>query len=297
MKEIKDERLSYSSGSLLKNCENRYFHYKVNKTPIDKDASDSTEAFNQGKAFHSVLEDTMHQMVENLTAIVENKCKEEDCEGEELRIEAMARKYLELNEMSGLRAIFCEYEIKTEKFIGYVDVIMSDILGNWWIVDLKTAARVSATLASRLMHDTQLNLYGSFAPMIAKDLDLDIDKFLGMRYRVTTKSKLIRKTTESSAAYIKRVMGNIKSYDIAIPSNMEIMKSVRMDHARLWDRAKELREGACPSKNRTYCDSYFRPCPYWSQCYRHTYTECESKIAMKTIDDYKEELKEVEDIL
>ena len=143
MKKIGEvNRLSYSSGTLLNNCETKYVHYKVKKTPIDIDADDSTEAFNIGKAFHGVLEDTLHEITEDTTKLVEAACKKYDCEGKEALVEAMCRKYYQLNELTALQAIHCEYEIKTDVFIGYIDVVMTDKMGNWWIVDLKTAARI-----------------------------------------------------------------------------------------------------------------------------------------------------------
>lgn len=293
MKELKDEKLSYSSSTLLKNCEKRYFHYKVAKTAIDPDADDSTEAFDVGKSFHAVLEDTMHQEHKNLTEIVKNKCKENECEGEEAMVEAMVLKYLTPNSFSGLRSVKCEYEILTDNFIGYIDVVMVDKMGNWWIVDLKTAARVSPSLTSRLRHDAQLNLYGSFYQKVAKDLGLDPSKFKGMRYRVTTKTKLKRKTTESYEQFRDRIYSSIESYDIEIPFNSTIAKDITDDHYNLWKRSKQLHEGAVPTKNTTYCDSYFRPCPYWSQCYGDTYTECEKKLVVKTIESFKNDLKEL----
>jgi len=284
-------RLSYSSGTLIGNCEAKYVHYKVKKTKIDIDADNSTEAFNIGKSFHGVLEDTLHETIEAeaLTKLVEDKCKKYECEGKEALIEAMCRKYYQLNELTALQAIHCEYEIKTDVFIGYIDVVMKDKMGNWWIVDLKTAARISPLLLSKLKRDTQLNLYGSYFQMVAKDLKLDPSKFAGMRYRVTTKAKLIRKSSETYEGYVQRQMKNIKSYDIAIPRNDKIMDIARKKHQVSWQRSVELFDGEEPKQNMTYCDSFFRPCEYWSQCYGETFTKCAKRLVMMDADAFEAE--------
>jgi len=291
MKEVTEKTLSYSSMSLLQNCEKRYAHYKVYDTPIDSDAQDSTEAFNLGKAFHAVLESTNHEPVDNLTPLVEEKVKEHEVVAAETpKVEAMCRKYYRLNELSGLKCIACEIEVRTNNFLGYVDAIMEDVMGNWWIVDLKTAARVSPMLLSRLKHDTQLNLYGSHFELIAEKLNIPAKRFKGMRYRVTTKSKLIMKTTEGYNGFVKRVMNGIESYDIAIPKNEKIMTEARKRHNQLHERSLQLFAGEEPKCNYTYCDSYFRPCPYWSQCHGDTYTNCEKGLKMLTAKDYEEKI-------
>lgn len=289
MEEKIDTRLSYSSASLLTNCERRYYHYKVAKTKIDSDSSDSTVAFDVGKAFHGVLEDTMHSNVEHMEGLIRKQCDENNCLDSIPMVTAMVRKYLDLHRLTGLQAYYCEYAISTDSFIGYIDVILVDRSGGWWIGDLKTAAKLSPTLISRLRYDTQLNLYGSFYKMVAKDLELDPKKFLGMRYRVTTKPKLIQRKTEDRTQYIDRLKNSAKSYDIEVPVNHKIMEFTLDKHNKLYERSLQIRKGKKPTCNFTYCDSYFRPCPYWSQCYGIEFTKGQEDLILRDADHYEQE--------
>lgn len=279
--------LSYSSSSLLINCEERYAHYKIKKTPIDSDASRDTSAFSLGSAFHKVLEDTMHTRLD-IDKNVTEACREHKVMEKSL-VKAMVEVYLDMHELSGLECVFCEMEIKDQYLIGYIDAVLKDITGKWWITDLKTASRFSTDNANRLPRDTQLNLYAHFAPRVAEALDLDLDKFSGVRYRTTTKAKLKQKKTESTEEYVERLKSGITSYDISIPKENMDVEGTWERHISNFNRAKELFEGATPKRNLTYCSSYFRPCEYWSQCHGVNFTEPKG-FTIKTGQTYREEL-------
>ena len=45
---------------LFRSCQQRYWHKKVGQTPFDSDFAEEYEAFNLGKAFHHVLENSGH---------------------------------------------------------------------------------------------------------------------------------------------------------------------------------------------------------------------------------------------
>ena len=225
-----DTRLSYSSGNLLKNCEQKYFWYKVAKVPKDPDSEQNDTAFNVGKCFHYVLETNNHT-VDKLEELLFQGCRDFDVEEYKAMIHAMLLRYLQVHRTSGLEVVHCELEMSNDKFLGYIDVILKDPkTGFWWIGDLKTASRFSRTTAARLHNDVQLNLYAYFADLIAGHFDLDPKKFAGARYRVTTKSVLKQKKTEGYADFVKRMAKSIKSYDIMIPFSKMNPEQIYNEH-------------------------------------------------------------------
>ena len=282
---VKDTRLSYSSATLLKNCSQKYFYYKVAGVAKDLDADDNYDAFNVGKAFHYVMEMNKHTE-NNLEGYLDEAVRAFEVEGHKAMIHAMLLRYLQCHQKSGLQVVHCEFELSTDLFVGFIDVIMVDSEGNWWIVDLKTAARYSEITATKLHNDVQLNLYASFADDIAKYFKLDPKKFKGARYRVTTKSVLKQKVTESYNAYVKRIAKNVKSYDIIIPASKMSPKSFFNEHKKLHKDSMKMREGKLkPTKNYSHCDAFFKPCEYFSQCHGCTFSELKDSIEMLTSDN------------
>jgi hypothetical protein len=267
-------QLSYSSATLLKNCQQKYYYHKVDTTvEKDPDYENNETAFNVGKAFHEVMELNNHTE-EDLEGLLDQACIDYDVEDHKAMLHAMLLRYLQVHKKSGLTAHTCEFTLSNEHFIGFIDIILVDEEGNWWIGDLKTAARYSEITTARLPMDTQLNLYTSFYKQIAGVLELDVKKFKGSRYRVTTKYKLKRKLKEGYYDFVKRLAKGIKSYDIAIPLEEMDPDGFYADHMELHKLSMEFRSGkAIPKRNRSYCDSYFRPCEFWSQCHAKTYSE------------------------
>ena len=276
-----DTRLSYSSATLLKNCETRYCHHKVWNTPKDLDYEDKQDAFNLGKAFHWILEESLHTE-KDLMKHLEAACKAFGVEDDKALLHAMVLRYLQTHIESGLKVIKCEQSLSNEDMIGFIDVILGEEDGGFWFGDMKTAAWVKDLLFARLKNDVQLNTYSFFHREVAGVLDLDPNKFRGCRYRVVTKTKLKQKSTESYVEYVKRLAKNVKSYDIIIPVEDMCIEKTYDDHLRLHARTMELRAGEVPTKNLSYCDSYFSPCPYWSQCHGSEYTKCTTELKMIT---------------
>jgi PD-(D/E)XK nuclease superfamily len=282
---IKQEtRLSYSSATLLQSCSRRYWHYKVNKTKFDEDYVDDYAAFNVGKAFHYVLETTLHKRG-GLRKLIENSCKQFNVEDDKAMIHAMVLRYLEVHNASGLEVVKCELEISNEFFLGFIDAVAVEPDGGWWIIDLKTAASVSPLTFARLKGDTQLNLYASFAAIIAEHCGLDPNLFRGARYRTTKKSKLKRKLGESYDEFVKRIQNSVESYDAIVP--VELMRPAEFlaRHKELHALSLKLRNkrtkttGTC---NFSQCESYFRPCPYFSNCHGSTITEAKKQIVVNS---------------
>jgi hypothetical protein len=194
----------------------------------------------------------------------------------------MAKKYVVLHQRSGLQVVTCEIPVTDENIIGFVDAVMSDDKGYWWIVDLKTAARLNKSLQQRLANDPQLNLYSYYAPDIAEELGLDIDKFKGIRYRVTTKTNTKIRSNETVDEYALRVYNAIEAYDIAIEVGLLYPK-----HA--YNQLMEIYEGVEImqfmieveiQQNFNYCEEYFRPCAYWSRCHGKVYSEAGAGIPL-----------------
>ena len=118
----------------------------------------------------------------------------------------MVRKYSELHKKSSLTVIGCEDEVGDDYTIGFIDAIMVDSAGYYYITDLKTAGRFDNNLLARLKRDSQLNLYSYFRNQIEEKYGLDPKKFAGILYRVTQKVSRVKKASESLEDYVNRLV-------------------------------------------------------------------------------------------
>jgi len=282
-------RISYSGSNLFQGCQRRFWHYKIAETPHDSDFRDESAALRLGKAFHQVLEHTMHKKSRLKKEIFQESFNDNEVLSDTERglIYGMVHKYLQLHEKSGLTVKAVEVQVGNENYIGYVDAIMVDTFGNWWIVDLKTAARLSGSLLSRLSRDPQLNAYSYFKEQIADLCDLDVAKFAGVRYRVTTKAAIKLNIKESFTKFCKRVFDKVESYDIGIPAqdlNPEAVYSHFMNLLKQMVELETTPEKEVP-QNYTYCETYFKPCPWWSNCYGKTFTEAAKQYDIRDSTD------------
>ena len=167
---MKKLRISYSSSNTFQGCNRRFFHAKVRESTPDPDYEENSTALRLGKAFHAVLEQCFHRR-EKLTPEIYQKAYDENdilTDTEQLQIRAMVHRYLGLHEHSGLEVVAVEVEVGNDSYLGFIDAIMADKHGNWWIVDLKTAAKLNESLLSRLSRDPQLNVYSYFRHTLAK---------------------------------------------------------------------------------------------------------------------------------
>lgn len=276
-----DKRLSYSSSTLIKNCETKYFHYKVAKTPMDADASKRDNShFAIGKAFHYILEKSLHEKPKKIVNDLEECVQDMDISLSEEHIplvHAMILKYLRLRKQSSWKAVAVEYAIEDPKVIGYVDLVEVNDRGEWTITDLKTASSFFDSKISMLASDPQLNLYAYFAPQIAEKFNLDLDKFIGVRYLVTTKlsKMLVKKATDSYEDYVLRLADSkqMKSIHIFIPKALMRIEENYKEFIADYERSIELRGGSAPKRNYSYCNAFFRGCDYFSQCHGMEYEE------------------------
>jgi hypothetical protein len=242
-------------------------------TDVDRDEG----ALNIGKAFHMVVEKCKHDKQPTL-ALVKEACKVHSCVDSQALVHAMTMKNYKLHKRTGLTCLATEFEISNPIFIGYVDAVLGDKLG-WWVTDLKTASNLSDTKVARLHKDVQLNLYASFAEMIAKMFKLDPAKFRGARYRVTTKSLIKPLKDEAYESYVKRLYSAIESIDVIVPREIMAPEKAFALHKRLHALSMALREGKIkPRQNYSHCDSYFTPCEFWSKCHGDNFTVLKEKL-------------------
>lgn len=273
-------KLSYSSMSTLLSCEKKYHAYKVACVPKDPDYVES-DALGLGKAFHEVLEKTLHQDY-NESLIISAMTTHNVGTDEKELLTVMLKKYVEFRKLSGIKIIKCEIALANNVFNGFIDYVA--VQGNkWFIGDLKTAGRHDESILSRLALDPQLNLYAYFAEWIdvaapqVKDLE-----FAGCLYTQVIKSKA------GTSAGLER---GVKVYETFVP--VEVMKPGEMWTLfnEIHDRALQLHAGEVPKKNFGSCFSYFSPCQYWSQCYGTTFTESKNKVKLSTIETLKDDLE------
>lgn len=270
-------RMSYSSSQLLQGCARKYYYKKIIKKEIDPDVSEDTTALRVGSCYHDILENSLHGEMDVTREAFDESFKKHELYGDLTlcgMIEAMVIKYIEMHQKTKLSIVACEEQIGDDDIIGYVDAIMKDAKGGWYICDLKTAAWLSGSLLSRLSLDPQLNLYSYYADIIASTYNLDVKKFKGVLYRVTTKCKIKKLNKESNETYIGRCLDRIEAYSIFIPTKDLIPEKVHADMMRLLGRAqalKEVDEAEVP-QNFGYCEQYFKPCEYWSNCYGNTFS-------------------------
>lgn len=265
--------LSPSSLSMFLSCQRKYFYKKVIKVSPDDDAILDTKPFMVGKAFHKVLEDFKHELdgvrLKDVAAVAAEFELEED---ETIMVAAMLSRYKDVHAAAGLKAVACEVEIITGRFHGFVDVVLQSLDGSWYIADMKTSASWNPSILPTLPGNPQLNLYAAHAAEVAKLAGLDLKGFKGCRYRVTTKSRLIRKATESVASYYERVRAAVASLDIVIPvADLQTEKTLDF-HLVAFKHIQKKKTAAAYPKNPGNCMNYNKPCEYWSQCYGFKYT-------------------------
>lgn len=282
MKKNPIERISYSGSNTLQACPRKFYHEKVKKTDTDPDYSDNSRALRIGKGFHEVLEYCSHGE-KPMTKLMIQKAFENneiDMPTDQGLILGMVMRYIPLHKKSGLKCVGIETKIGNDDYLGYVDATMVDANGNFWITDLKTAAKLSGSLLSRLAQDTQLNVYSHFAEQIAEKHNLDIKKFAGVRYRVTTKATIKCNKNETLEQFSRRVYDRVESYDIGIPAkDLDPAKAYR-HLMTLLGKAKAMHtqnESDIP-QNYNSCEDWFRPCKFWSNCHAgNTFTAAGDK--------------------
>lgn len=278
--------LSYSSFAEFSACSRKWFIRKVLKSPIDPDAPESTEAFDIGKSFHKCLENTKHDLKGYTLGQCQEVCKEFNITDTDdvCLVYAMLGKYKELHARTNLKVLGCEVVVDTPTFYGVVDAVMYEDDVGVWIVDLKTSSKaLNGFTLNNVANHVQLNLYAKHYQEIAKAVGCEHLPFAGFRLRTTTKSTA-KNSEEYLLAYVKKLMRNIKSYDVIVPATYlknveEIYKHHQKAHELTVVATAEDVEKFPP--NFGNCNAYFRVCEYFSKCHGHTYSEAPK---IKTIE-------------
>lgn len=284
--DLSDRRFSYSASNVLKSCEKQYCFKYILGVEKDADIEDDAAALRLGKTFHTVCELTNHDARKFNTNML-TKAAFDNCLNTEdtIKVYSCLKSYFNLHSKSKLECVGIELEIGDENLVGYIDAVMSDCNGNWWIADLKTSGLVLDTLFARLHKDVQLNLYAAHAEqVVAKinataDRKLDLAKFQGCRYRVVAKPKTTPKMGESFEAYATRAAP--EAYDVVVPIELMNPKEALEEIRELHKKAKEvtLDNSRC---NRQNCIQWNRPCDFFSQCHGKTFTECKESAQVFT---------------
>lgn len=264
---------------LIQSCEQRYSHYKITNTPKDPDYEES-DALGTGKAFHQVLENTLHQSWND--ELLQKAMSDHNCDMEDLQLlQVMLEKYVQFRKASGLKVIRCELGIETNMYIGFIDAIaIEPTTKKWYLVDLKTAGRHDPNLIPQISKDMQIGLYSHFVPDVEGQLkELEGYTFAGFKYCQTIKSK---------AQTLKGLESGVKVYEITVPVELIKEGEAWSLFSEVHDRALELHKGEAPRKNYSACFNYFQPCPYFSQCHGSLFTKPNNNITIDTIETLSE---------
>lgn len=277
---MKAPTLSVSSFKLLQSCESKYHFHKISEVPKDSDYVEG-DFFGLGKAFHQVLEKTLHESWSEpllMEAMIEHKV--DSSEKDLLRV--MLQKYVQYHKISGVKVLKCELKIEyTGRTILFIDAIgvSFDSTGKpvgWWIMDLKTASKHDENLLAQLPRDPQMNHYSCFAD----DCEIAVEElkglpFLGCRYRQVIKSK---------ATTARGLESGVKVLDIEIPVEVMQLKEFKNLFDTVHDRATELHNGEIPTKNYAACFNYYQPCAWFSKCHGNLFTKSKSRVTVHTLD-------------
>jgi len=271
-------QLSPSSFGEFSSCQRKYFYRKVMKYDNDPDFPEDNEPFQVGKAFHQVLENRKHQLSGLTLKEVALVAASEGIEDEETwaMIYAMLGAYKKVFDKQGLKVAGCEVQLTSGNFMGFVDVVLHDDSGNWWIGDMKTVGVWSDSTIQTLPSHPQLNLYAKHRELVAYATGLDETKFMGVAYLATTKSRLKKKAKESLEEFIGRLSESVKSVWVFIPNSVLLIREVSDSHALaagfIDSYSREEYEGKFV-RNYGNCMAYFKPCQFYSRCHTRLFTE------------------------
>ncbi len=284
--------LSYSSEGIFETCQRKFC---FNRWKVPTDPSDKIH-FAVGKAFHLVNEWTRHgeHCEHTLEAIRPLICKamaEESITAEIVeypRQAAMLLQYWKLHKASGLTCAALEMKIGDEWETGFIDAVMQNNVGHWWIVDLKTAARFDDSMPPRLGKDPQLLKYASYKEDVAEKCGLNVDDFQGCLYRVTTKTKIAVKVHEAGPegsweSYVARA--GVSTYEVAVvlkESDIIEQEEISAQNVRA---ARSLLAHGIPKANYRKCYDYFSPCEYFSKCFGKTFAELKEEVVVFTAEN------------
>lgn len=309
--------LSYSGAGVLEDCERKYCHQYLAKTPIDVDFV-KQDYFSFGQCCHKVLELLNHK-AKSFKDLDFKKFVESfnlDYLEDGGKIAAILRNYWYLHAKSNLDVIANEIRFEFDHVNGIIDAIAIDNTEKgFWIIDYKTTGMLDATLPARVTRDEQLTLYaGTEAWLRSKFPQIANLPFLGVRLRESFKPKIKPKKNETYAEYTIRCEDSCKTRETIVRADKLDIKGVYENFAEKSKLAKDLqkqfqdRQSFVGRQNFKACTKFGSPCQFWSQCYGQLYSESiissvvnENSASFSTeqvdmFNDIKETLEAVEQV-
>lgn len=288
----RDYRPSHSSLGVFQKCHARFYFERTKTKPDYTD----TEALVVGKFAHCLLENSAHLGWEDpaqeraafLKYYLEQGISDTSWYP---RVHLMYKEYIKMHRVSGLGVVCCELPIGEDipgGFVGYIDAIMHDNIGRWWICDLKTCGRWDTSLPPRLLMDPQLAAYQYYAPQICEKTGLDIKMFAGSLYRSMVKPSIVAKPQETGPlgdwqSYYSRVISDkvwTTEVDVKIPD--AFVQAEKLQRDALTEGARNVLRDGCPAKNTRMCLDYMRPCPFYSKCYGMSWNDALNRMQVST---------------
>ena len=286
----RDYRPSYSSLGTFQKCHMRFYFERTKTSPDYTD----TEALIVGKFAHCLMENSRHLGWDDeviARAHFEKYYKEQGISDTSWypRVYLMYREYIKMHIASGLDVVCCEIAVGDPKdFVGYIDAIMQDTVGRWWICDLKTAGRWDTSLPPRLLRDAQLATYQYYIDQVCEQTGLLPNMFAGCLYRTMVKPAIVAKPHEVGpqgnwGSYYDRVVSDkvwTTEVEVMIPDTF--VQGEKEQRDALTIAARDVLRSGCPSKNTRVCLDYMRPCPFYSQCYGMSWNEALNAVKVST---------------
>jgi hypothetical protein len=261
---------SQSAMRVLTDCERKFQHAYVLHTVRDVDYVEPTY-FRFGSALHALAERTRHDFAALTPEMVEGACMEYrlDWEKDGAKLVAMLREYSERHMASvvsqGIEILALELELVTRDWVMYIDAVLRNSLGMWWMADLKSASEFDPVVENKMRHDAQVNLYMAHAHLVAEKLGLDMAKFVGFEYREIMKPKERLKKSETRAELIERMVPPIRF--TLLSSQYEGTNLVVEQMGRQLERARAMFTSSDGiTENRSLCHAKGTTCPYYSRC-------------------------------
>jgi hypothetical protein len=286
--------LSNSGVACMNDCERRFCHRYLLKTPKDPDFKDPAY-FGFGRAFHGILEHTAGDPKRYSASaigrpIVEKNGLNWDNDG--AKISAMLRTFWLLAAQRPLAIAACEVEFENDIARGKIDAIGVDDQLNWYICDWKTTGvSLDLTKPAMLRQDPQLCLYGALSEDIAAQLNLEPHKFAGVLLREIEKPRHRWKEGETFDSFHARISekGNPAGRDMFVPIDELQWQDSYGNFLEAVKRARALQQewiagNETPGRQDTRnCKQWGSPCEFWSQCYEgKTFTEMSRPQAAPT---------------
>lgn len=281
-------QLSYSTGKDALSCEYRFYLERAARVPYDKDLPVDTYAFRFGTAVHAVMERTLYDYRAHQKQFITDAVLAEGLEEDDFyKVFACCQSLYREHSASGLKILKCETKISGATTFGYIDAVGVDRAGRWWIMDLKTTSWFQALTPLRLRRDPQLCIYAAHAADVAAELELDVEDFAGVAYRVVTKPKAQPKPLERLSEYAART--KVQTRTVYIHRAYLDVSQVLREHNKNRDRCEAILSGEIPEsqirRNLNACVDYNKPCKFWSKCYGASYTDCLAQIVISEPDN------------